>query len=795
MSIPISDNRIESICSKTKEDFSPLKKIKTSNGFSINSFNEEEEEISYYSSNLSFLSDLPSSSFSSTDSEQFLKNLVAEPYSKENLEGTDERCNQILIKSPDSFFASKLLDSPFNEQPGHLSKLLDPSPDEQPGHLEKTEDSKDDFQCQLFNFEIDSTFVENCLQQGFGELAIQTLNHYLEFNPLDFSMHLLRAKCYFQTKQYGLARQSIIEIEKNLSLLDEEQEIEMHYLHAETHLQLGDLDKAYQEFKRILDLAPHHLQALERCLNICLKDESKKDKIIKYINKLNEYYPHLTIWQQFYTLYSKHTLYSENRTSEHMQELEKLCLEGLSLDPENPCFLYYHSFILYELSRYDEAKEVCLKGLKQYPNDTSFLSTLGFIEITKQDYNSALQYLDRCLTLDHKKKEVRKTRGSLYLNQQHYSLAYEDFNYLVKSGFKDPDLFLYSSQALAGMEQLESSLDYAYFAFRHASQNSTYRGQVILIAVRILQQFSETEIPSNYRLVIVKSLYYLSIIALKEGKIEDALKRLSDLLKIDPTYFPACYAKGVCLFKLDQLSESQACFSSSIDNHIKTIQASLSPTLEKMMQDAWKKKGVLLRPFQVEDATRFVDFYDSLFDAPVILNSYSLEKLYEMGHILEQDKTDSHNCEIICLQVPYSIKIKGCAYFKFIEFDDKIKVCKLFALKIAGSYQKHGFGSLMLNYIIQRAIKRGCHFVTLYSATAGLPLYFSYGFKPAKLTPEMLQEWEKCHSQAKIDFFNKEENAIFLKLDITDDNILLNVQKHLNKTLSRPFKMPEISDD
>jgi tetratricopeptide (TPR) repeat protein/GNAT superfamily N-acetyltransferase len=747
---------------KVEESSSHFSSKKTKpSSFLTNSSNTEQESSSFYSQYLNTFAHRPSSK----EYERFLQNRAVEQYLARDLEGAVKTCNEILVKKPDSFLAKRIRGEIYYQQQRYQEAI---------------EDLKNAFQAHPFEFESDRKFmVDACLKQGDDKTALKMLNYSLRRSPQNVSLLFLRAKLYLRKGEYNLINHDLNKIENNLAKLSNEIQIEYYLLKGELSLKIGKLDEAKDSFKCILTIDPSHLAALEKCLTIILKKGGEAEKINKYLTQIKAHHPHLRIWHDFAAARSSFMKAIEKKPVDYRElgQAEQLCIQCLNKDPKNQCFLCLYALVLYHLCDYDKAKKAFYSILKDYPNDPHTLAYLGFIDQNLGHCDSALEYFNQTLKIDDSREEVRKQRAKIYFDKKEYQLAHDDYQLLIERDFRS---FAFNyGLTLAKLGKSESALDYLYFAFQMDSKNKMIQSCIIDISERMIRHHSQDQMK------YLKSLYCLSMIYLENKRFNEAMQRLNLILSIDPNYFPARYAKSVCLFKMGHCSEAMANFYSSLKDHISASHFSLSSEDEKIMTAALEKKGVILRPFQFEDIVRLADFYDNLIIAS-LFNTYNLKELNEMASTQGPNENETFSEEIVSLQVPHSAKIKGCIFFNFkISLEEK-KECHIRALYTAENYQNIGFGSLLLNYAIHRAIKKECDLVKLSSTQEGLPLYLSYGFKPVTLNPDELQQWEKCDIQEKMRFFANEE-LVDLILDLKDPLILSNVEQKLQKALSQPF--------
>jgi tetratricopeptide (TPR) repeat protein len=704
----------------------------------------------------------------SNDYERFLRNRAVKEYLSGDLEEAVKTCHEILIKNPESFFAKKLRGSVYYQQ----------KRDE-----EASVDLKQAFQAHPFIFEADPQFmIDACLKQNDETMALRILNYYLRRYPRNVGFLLLRAKLYLNQGKLDLVGRDLGQIQRQIDNLNDEQKIEFYWIDGERDLKMGKLADAKYCFKEILDLSPTHLGALEKCVLILVKLGKDWEKINSYVERIRQHYPQLEEWRDFAAAY---TAWRKGRSfqpinQDKLREAEQFCVQGLNKNPKNPSLLYLHAMTLQNVGRNNEAREIFLQIVKDYPNDSNSFNYLGYIEFSLKNHDLAFHYVNRCLEFDDSHDSARMLRAQIHLARQECQLAQSDLRLLIAKGCKRGSLFQCYAHALMQQGQLESALDYLYFAFQLEPKNSKIQVSLRTLASQIFAQY-----PQNSK-TYLKSLYCQAMLHLKNKNFSFALRDLNSLLGIDPAHFPARYAKSVCLFKMGRAEEAKAFFYLTLKEDITFSNSSLSSGEEDMRLTVWKKKGVALRSFQFEDIGQVVDFYDCLHSIDSsLLTIYNLEELNGMADVLQR-RSNKENVEIVSLQVPHSAKIKGCAYFHFfIPCGEKKEICNIRLIHVADNYQKHGFGSLLLNYAIRRAIQRGCHAVKLDSTTAGIPLYASYGFTLANASPAQMQKWKELDIQGKIEF--AKDRLVSLALDLKESSVLQNLELKLQKTLSQPF--------
>lgn len=700
----------------------------------------------------------------SRDYERFLRDRAIKEHSSGDLEGAIKTCHEILIKNPKSFFARKLRGSIYYQQKKYE---------------EASVDLKQTFQAHPFIFEADPQFmIDACLKQQDEAMALRILNYNLIRHPRNIDFLFLRAKLCLNQGKLDLLDRDLGQIRRQLDKLNDEQKIEFYWIDGERDLKMGKLQDAKYSFREILDLDPHHLRALEKCVLILVKSDKGSHKINKYLERIIQHYPQLGEWQDFAAAYSawEEAMNTLPKNQDKLREAEQLCLQGLNKNSVNQCLLYLRAIILQKLGRNNEAKEIFLQIVKDYP-DSNSLNYLGHIESSQNNADLALHYFNQCLELNDSQDSARTLRARLYFARKEYQLARNDFKDLLAKGCKSTTIFHYYGHISMQQGRLESALDYLYFAFQLEPKNLQIQSSLRTIAKQICAQY-----PKNSK-TYLKNIYCQAMLELKNKNFSLALQCLNFILKVDPTHFPARYAKSVCLFKMGRMEEARDLFSLTLKDHI-TLLNSFSSVEEDIMLTAWRKKGVILRSFQFEDMNRVVDFYDRHYPP---LPIYGIKELSQRWDILQQRSNDQ-DVEVFSLQLPHSAKIKGCAYVHFsISDDKKEKICYIKVIHVAKNYQKHGFGSLLLNYAIQRAIQKGFQTVKLQSTTEGIPLYTSYGFTLTNASPEELKKWKDLDIQGKIAFADNADGVVNLTLDLKQDSLLQNLELKLQKTLSQPF--------
>lgn len=763
MTVNITSFNIELIPKRKNDQDSfilPFKKQKISS-YQANPIEDKESNYSKY---LNTVGQNPQSN----DYKRFLMNRAVEEYCSGNLDKSVKTCHDILVIEPNSFFAKKLRGEVYYKQNKYE---------------EAFRDLKQAFQAYPFLFEADPEFmIKESLKQNDDQTALILLRLYLNRFPDDIPFLLIRANLYLKKGILNLVSKDIVELDDKISEMTVDQQKQFFMISGELNLKLGKINDAKNYFKKVLDLDPFHLGALEKCLLIIFKSKNSSTKIYKYLDLIIKQYPHLKEWKDFEAAYNTWKKRSSESQTDQWQEIERICSQGLSKNPKNQCLLFLHGIVLHRLNRYDETEKVFVEIIKDYPRDSYSLNFLGGIELCKKNYELSLKYLNQCLQIDDTNKCAKETRALVYLYRKEYRLAQSDILELLNVGYVNANVLINYAHILIKQDKLESALEYLYFAFQLDPKNKNSQHFLMNLTSNFLAQHTQ-----NYK-ANLKSLYYRSIIYLKNKRFSDALVNLDSIVKADPAYFPALYAKSVCLFKMGRVVESQNLFSSTLKSHIGFSDSSAISEEDIMMQ-SWRKKGVILRPFQIEDVGRFTQFYDDLHSRNPIIAEYSLEELNKMGNILGQ-RQRQEDYEIVTLQVTHSAKIKGCAYSKFYTHSKKAtKICSIELIHVADKYQKKGFGSLLLNYSLHQAIKRGCHETTLQSTEEGRSLYFSYGFTPTNLESDELKKWEKLDMQGKIAYYANQTEAVSLSLDLKNPSVLKILEQKLQKNLDQPYKI------
>ena len=169
---------------------------------------------------------------------------------------------------------------------------------------------------------------------------------------------------------------------------------------ADILLQLGKIyfaqkrhAEAEKTFRKLLELAPDHVEGLRRLAQAIQVEESGRPEAEDLLNRAVKLDPdNIAVWQQLGAIYGN--------DSERYDDAEKAFQHALKLDPNLPSA--YHNLGLLRRFRADieEAEKLLRKACGLSPGDSGFAFSLGSCLMYKEEIEESLEWFQKSATLD-----------------------------------------------------------------------------------------------------------------------------------------------------------------------------------------------------------------------------------------------------------------------------------------------------------------------------------------------------------------------------------------------------------
>lgn len=622
-------------------------------------------------------------------------------------------------------------------------------------------------------------------KQKFNDLdTLSTFKDENERTEIEYLLQL--ADSYLITKNFNQMASILSQLKPKLIDLNLENKIKFYHLSSDLKFYEGDYFEARSCLSNLLRLQldqKEQKSILEKyILYTFCENESLTATAKDYLEEIKILESNESTWSLFEKAYLALEASVENPSK--LSEAFDLCSKGLKFAPENPCLLRLEIKIDFFLKNYDLAKKKANNIINHSPKDKFALFYKGLCLLAEREYDNALNIFEFILK-NYSSKEARLICYKISHLQGNYEKAKKELENLLSYHFIEEYLILYAD-LLCDTHHPEEALDYLYLVFKmfnKTSKNSNTKNKLISLCKKLALE-------NKYDLAkVVKYSYICAMKCLKEKDFLNAKKRLNNIVKSSDNYVLALNARGVIFNKINQPDKANRCFSNCLEHYIKSLNSSGKEI--ELIQEVFLKKKMILRPFSFEDISTFIKFYDHL----LLINAFSNFPKHSLFLAAENNgkgKLEDKNFEIVCLQAPDSVKMKGCVFFQYKKDENNFEIQ---LLHIAKKFKRKGYGGVLLSYAIQRALTLKFDSIILNSTTEGLPIYVSHGFKPTDIQQFNETLWEKMDVNQKIAFLDKQGFFGKLKLNLKRTGILINAQKLIQNNLSRPFNRTEISND
>jgi len=259
--------------------------------------------------------------------------------------------------------------------------------------------------------------------------------------------------------------------------------VENHMLLAGLYASLNQTDRAIAEYQEVVKLNPDHQKAV---LNLA-------------------------------------SLYGVQGEYTKAYEL----LEGyIRRHPDNILATYYLGRMALELKKYSEAEQSYLSVLSQRPNFGMALFDLAYLYEATDRVPQAESIYQRILAVDADNEQARSRLGDLYLRQENYRAALEEFQKVLDSKERGPDLQLKVALIhleLGEFDQAIELLEGMAAAHPEDGQIRYYLGAAYLEKQDLGRAETEFEKVSEQSSYALRAALQRAVIAEKKGDFQAAI--------------------------------------------------------------------------------------------------------------------------------------------------------------------------------------------------------------------------------------------------------------------------------
>lgn len=628
-----------------------------------------------------------------------------------------------------------------------------------------------------------------------------------EIKNLEAKSELLLMETYFNQKQFLKADLFISILPSKLNHLTEEEKITFYRLASEIKFLLGEFKNAKEQLLTLLKLKSDDSDAKAKYILVqfCQADElndTAKD-FLKSIQHKDSKNCEWAFFEKTYQAFEK----ADKKQINEINGVLQICLEGIKVFSANPCLTRLLIKILFWSKNYKRVIDECENILKEFPKDRFLLFYHGLSYFNLKQPNVAISFFEKIIGLNCATDLDRQVLAKMYRSMKNYKKSLELIEINLCHGFNLSYILEYCDTLLDNGE-LEVATEFLYFLFK-----KKYQPTVVLSKLKLnIGILKAIAISKNDINKISKYTYIEAMISLKNKKLDEAHIKLSTIFKESPDNVLIASAYAVTLNKMGKRDQSAEIFSLYLNSYIQKLGGNKQP-LAQMILKIWEKKNLILRPFCYEDILRFIEFHDQVQVHNAFIKFSYAEQLFFAANNDGKWELDGKYREIFCLQAPHSTEIKGCIFLEYfeaedlaennmrenvensenqdIEEDENIKetkeIFKIPVLHVADNYQNNGFGGILLNIAIQRALTLGFKLIELDSTEEGVYLYLSYGFKPIAMDiPE--EQWEKMTINEKVKYVENQKDPGKFELNLEDPKILKLVEDLFQKNLVKPVR-------
>ena len=232
-----------------------------------------------------------------------------------------------------------------------------------------------------------------------------------------------------------------------------------------------------------------------------------------------------------------------------MQGKDSLAVEdyniGLTYNPIDKNFLYFKAVALTQLKKYESADSTFQILLRQYPKYDEGLTAKAKLELEKKDTISALDYLDRALSISKSQINPYLMKAEIYWNEKDWQNAGNAIDAAIRLRPEIPDLYVNRAFIRYNSDDFFGAMsDYNYSIEIDPNNSVAYFNRALLrYEVKDLEKAEEdmTKVislnPDN-----VHAYFNRGLIRLEENKNKEAINDFRYIESKYPRFYPIYYA-------------------------------------------------------------------------------------------------------------------------------------------------------------------------------------------------------------------------------------------------------------
>ncbi|MFH1196137.1 MAG: tetratricopeptide repeat protein [bacterium] len=381
----------------------------------------------------------------------------------------------------------------------------------------------------------------------------------------------LRAKIKHDQKEY---LQALDDAQKAFDLMPDSHDA--LYLLAKIHYELHEYKKAVVLFNKLIEVNSNYLNAFiyrglsrqnlqepNEALNdfdeaikinpksaeahygksVTLYNSKQSDEALFNLNKAidlnNNYYDAYLLRAEIY--------YKMDMPDESFKDYNKL----IELEPSNPEFYFRSAKLKKALFDFKGAYSYCKKAL-ELEEKIEYIVELSEIEEANENYTTALELVNKAITLNSKDHHLFIKRGILQFKNKSYHEALKDFNEVLKIDPKCCEAFYYRAKVKEVFSDTHGAMSDYTLALSNPDYFDAYldRGKLRLED----KQFRAAELDFTKALKLrpqSSRIFFLRANALKNmGKNNEAIDDLDKAISLNLSYVCAYFMRGFLNFSI-----------------------------------------------------------------------------------------------------------------------------------------------------------------------------------------------------------------------------------------------------
>jgi len=381
-------------------------------------------------------------------------------------------------------------------------------------------------------------------------------------------------------------------LEEAKSILDElikkeSDDLYAHYYRANLHFRLGNLEEAYEDYKRTIEIKSDFIDALFSIGKCCIS-LGKYEEAIKYLEKLRDMLQYnrevrvlVGCAYQFQVEQLETSVKEKSDDTDLKIKLAEAYLASNKIEESygilsqieqsdnmnNKSYLLYCKVLL-AMDKKELAYTAVNRALDMYPKDYDLIVYKACILDEFERYEESLQFYDMAIEKKHDDALTQNNRAYALNKLERFKEALESAQRSINIDPKMAHAYKNKAEALLGLELYEECIE----ACEEALNIYLYLVDIYIIKMKLLTRVGQYEEALNIfsraaeyglsdsRLFLEKA----NIMRIYE-KFDDAIGLCDQAIAMDEKNADAYYNKGVCFFYKDSFREAIDCLNKVIE--------------------------------------------------------------------------------------------------------------------------------------------------------------------------------------------------------------------------------------